>query len=109
MSLGPSGCDEHSERSRFSKSVALERNQPTKAAELKRTDRARGLDRVGWTVFHRPRGLGVALFHQHNILSTARWLPPISASRSVTNHRLVPGGLIEQDQDQDQGSVSPRG
>ena len=30
MSLGPSGCDEHSERSRFSKSVALERNQPTK-------------------------------------------------------------------------------
>ena len=30
MSLGPSGCEEHSERSRFSKSVALERNQPTK-------------------------------------------------------------------------------
>ena len=30
MPLGPSGCEGHSERSRFSKLVALERNQPTK-------------------------------------------------------------------------------
>ena len=40
MSLGPSGCDEHSERSRFSKSVALERNQPTKAAPVPVRDTA---------------------------------------------------------------------